>query len=142
MSIANKIMICLFCSSTACATASLIDEWAACEACLLSYLNCGGCCWTICAPICHSFTIGDFGKGMEQFVKGAKLCVYGCVISMIAPVDGCINCLFYQKKNFESGVSGFSDVLENCKFIAKKLEPAFEAKPSVEPEATYKTRSP
>jgi len=65
--------------------------------------------------------MGDISKGMEHCVKGLKLCAYGCVVSLVSPIDGCINCIFYTKKNFESGVSGISDMTENCKFIAQKL---------------------
>lgn len=50
-------------------------------------------------------------------LKGVKQCAFGCVASLVSPVDGLINCVFYTKKNFESGVSGFKDVTENCKFI-------------------------
>lgn len=79
---------------------------------------------------------------MEFLVKGAKYCLYGCLVGIIAPVDGCINCIFYTKKNFESGVSGVSDITENCKFIAKKIEAAFEIKGSNEPDSTFKTYTP
>lgn len=130
MSIANKILICLCCSEVACCFASVYDEWASCEACALGYLNCAGCCWTVCAPVCHSLSIGDFGKGVQQLIKGAKYCAYGCIVGAIAPIDGLINCIFYTKKNFESGVSGAKDITENCKFIAKKIEDAFEIKGS------------
>lgn len=121
MSIANKILVCLFCTEPSCCFATCYDEWASTEACALGCLNCAGCCWTVCAPICHSLKIGDFGKGVDQLVKGAKFCLYGWIVSIIGPVDGCINCIFYTKKNFESGVSGVGDITENCKFIAKKL---------------------
>lgn len=75
-------------------------------------------------------------------MKGAKYCAYGCIVGIIAPVDGIINCVFYIKKNFESGVSGVSDITENCKFVAKKIEQAFDIKGSNEPEQTFKTYSP
>lgn len=142
MSIVNKILICLFCSETACCFASCYDEWASTEACGLACVNCGGCVWTVCAPICHSLSLGDFGKGMSMCVKGIKYCLYGCVVGIVAPIDGCINCVLYNKKNFESGVSGVSDITQNCKFIAKMIENAFEIKGSNEPDTTFKTYTP
>lgn len=110
MSMGNKIAVCLCCSGVACEVACCYDFWASTEACALANINCAGCCWTVCAPLCHSFSIGDFGKGMEFLTKGLKFCLYGWVVGIIAPVDGCINCIFYTKKNFESGVSGMSDM--------------------------------
>lgn len=110
MSIVNKILICLCCSEASCCFASCYDEWAATEACFLGCLNCSGCGWTVCAPICHSFKLGDCGKGLDQLVKGAKFCLYGCVAGIVSPVDGCINCVLYNKKNFTSGVSGINDI--------------------------------
>lgn len=142
MSIVNKIFICLCCSETSCAFASCYDEWASTQACALGCLNCWGCCWTICAPICHTCSIGDFSKGVSQLVKGAKFCLYGCAVSIIAPIDGCINCILYNKKNFESGVSGVNDIVENSKFIAKKIESAFEIKGSNEPDTTFRSFTP
>lgn len=79
---------------------------------------------------------------MEFCVKGLKYCLYSCVVGMIAPIDGCINCIFYNKKNFESGVSSMKDMTENCKFIAKKVEDAFELKGSNEPQNTFNSYSP
>ena len=91
--------------------ASCYDEWSAAEACGLGYLNCAGCAWTVFAPVCHQCTLGDCGKGTEQLAKGAKFCLYGFLLSIISPIDGFINCILYQKKNFQSGVSGSSDML-------------------------------
>lgn len=125
-----------------CMYAECYDAWASTEACGLAYLNCMGCCWTICAPVCHSFKLGDTGKGMEMCVKGLKYCVYSCLTQCIAPVDGCINCVLYQKKNFQSGVSGVSDITENCKFISNKIKDAFKIDNGSEPENTFKSFSP
>jgi hypothetical protein len=58
---------------------------------------------------------------MAHCVKGLKYCAYSCVVSIVAPIDGCINCLLYNKKNFVAGVSGIEDLTENTKFIAKKV---------------------
>lgn len=60
----------------------------------------------------------------------------------MSPIDGCINCVLYEKKNFQSGVSGASDMLENCKFLGKKIEEALKLDGSNEPEKTFKTYSP
>lgn len=111
MSIVNKILICLCCSECSCWFATCYDEWASYEACGLGCINCAGCGWAICAPICHSLKFGDVGKGMDYFKKGAKYCIYGCLVGCVAPIDGCINCVLYNVKNFKSGVSGVGDIL-------------------------------
>ena len=74
--------------------------------------------------------------------EGAKFCVYGFLLSLIAPIDGIINCVLYQKKNFQSGVSGASDMLENCQFLGKKISDGLGIKGSNEPEKTFKGYSP
>jgi len=43
-------------------------------------------------------------------VKGGKFCAYGFLAGIVGPIDGIINCIFYNKKNFQSGVSGASDI--------------------------------
>ena len=138
----NKVCVCLCCSECACWYAACYDEWAAYESCGLCCLHCSGCCWAICAPIPHSLKIGDFGKGVEHLKKAVFYGLYGCLVSCCAPVDGCINCVLYNKKNCESGVSGIGDITENVKFIAKKIEAALDAKGSSEPDNTIKTFSP
>lgn len=142
MSMVNKVLICLCCSECACWFATFQDEWAGMEACLLCCAQCAGCCWAICAPIPHSLKCGDFGKGVEHLKKAVFYGVYGCLVSCIAPIDGIINCVLYNMKNCKSGVSGVGDITENCKFIAKKIESALDAKGSNEPESTFKSFSP
>ena len=121
MSVVNKILVCLCCSECACWFATCYDEWAGTEACGLCCIHCAGCMWAMCAPIPHSLKFGDVGKGMEHLKKAVKYGAYGCLVQCVAPIDGCINCVLYNKKNFQSGVSGVGDITENCKFIAKKI---------------------
>ncbi len=142
MSILNKVLVCLCCSSNSCYYGCCYDCLASYESCALSYLNCEGCWWTICAPIPHSLSIGDFGSGMVFCVKGLKYCAYSCVLSVVAPIDGCINCLLYNKKNFLDGVKGIADITENTKFIANKVEAALDIKGVNQPDQTFKTFSP
>ena len=142
MSVVNKICVCLCCSECACWMSSCYDEWAASEACGLACLNCAGCGWTLFAPIPHSLKFGECGKAMEQFKKGGLFCVYSLILNFVAPIDGCINCVLYLKKNFQSGVSGSGDMLENCMFIGKKAGDALGLKGSNEPESTFKSYSP
>jgi hypothetical protein len=61
---------------------------------------------------------------------------------MVSPIDGCINCVLYQKKNFQSGVASSSDMQENVMFLGKKLQDAFSLSGSNEPEKTFKSYSP
>ena len=64
----QKIATCIFCCPTACCVPIWIDQWWSIEACCLSYLNCGRCCWTISSPVCFSCKLGDFDKGLEYCV--------------------------------------------------------------------------
>ena len=114
----NKVLICCCCSEVSCCVAQCIDMWAAYEACGLAYINCGSCCWTVCAPICHTCSIGDFGAGISNCVKGVKHCLFSCLLCCVAPCDGCANCIFYNMDNCKSGVTGFKDMLKNTKFLA------------------------
>ena len=111
MSVLNKIAICLFCSECACWMSICYDEWAAVEACGLAYLNCGGCAWTVFAPICHKCQFGDCDRGKDYFIKGAKFFIYSLALNFVSWIDGIINCVLYQLKNFKRGVSGSSDML-------------------------------
>ena len=86
--------------------------------------------------------MGDTSKGMELCVKGIKLCLYGCAVQCVSPIDGCINCILYQKDNFQNGVKGVSDITKNCKFISDKIREAFKLDESTEPGTTFKTFSP
>jgi hypothetical protein len=96
----------------------------------------------VLAPICHSCQLGDFGRGFDNLVKGGKYCLYGCLTSMVGPVDGCINCVLYNIKNCKSGVSGAKDITENCKFISREIEKCLDSKGSNEPDSTFKSYSP
>ena len=138
----NKILICLCCSECACSYATFYDQWASYEACGLCCVNCAGCCWTICAPICHNLKCGDTGKGMDFFKRAVKFGIYGCLVGMCAPCDGCYNCIKYNIKNCKEGVTGVNDILLNCKFIARKIENALEIKGSNEPDQTFRTFTP
>ena len=54
----NKVSVCLCCWDCACWVGCCYDEWASCEACGLGILNCGACCWALCAPIPHKCECG------------------------------------------------------------------------------------
>ena len=83
-----------------------------------------GCCWTLCAPICHSCTLGDTGKAKESLITALKYCVFCCALSCVAECDACYNCIFYNIENFTNGVSGFKDVTKNTMWLGKKVEQA------------------
>jgi hypothetical protein len=87
-------------------------------------LQCSACCWTICAPICHTCSLGDVGKGLDHCVTGLKYCVFSCLLQCVSPFDGCINCILYQKENCTNGVSGFADVTKNTMFIGGRIKDA------------------
>lgn len=121
----NKICTCCFCTECACQAACCIDAWSSVEACGLANLECGACCWAVCAPICHSCSMGDFGTGMGHCVKGLKYCLYSCILECIAPIDGCYNCVMYTCDIFGSGVSGFKDITKHSKWLNEKVKGAF-----------------
>ncbi len=126
MNIVNKICTCLCCFECACSTACLIDYWHGCEASGLSCIECGNCCWSIFAPICHSCSIGDCGNAMGHCATGVKYCAYGCLLQCCAPIDGIYNCVFYSVDVCSNGVAGFGDILKNTRWIGNKLRSAFE----------------
>ena len=56
---AKQIATCICCSPVALCTPCCIDAWWGTEACGLSCLSFGKCCWMACAPICLSGACGD-----------------------------------------------------------------------------------
>ena len=135
MGMLNKIATCCCCYSCACQTACCIDIWHAYEAYGLSNIECGNCCWTICAPICHTCDVGNFGEGLGHCVNCLKYCIYGCALSCCAPIDGCINCVLYIKDICTEGVTGYGNVLKNTRFVSSKLRSAFDFAEGVQPVA-------
>jgi hypothetical protein len=141
-SIINKIAVCCCCSECACCVGQCYDMWHGYEACGLAYLNCGACCWTVCAPICHTCSIGDISAGMNQCVKGIKHWLFACALYCVGPYDGCLNCVFYVKDIFTTGVTGFKDITKNSNFISAKIRQALAIETGNEPEKTFLTYTP
>ncbi len=121
MNILNKICTCLCCYQCACSSAMCIDQWHSYEACGVAYIECGNCCWTICAPICHSCSIGDTGAGFGHCITGIKYCLLSCGLCCCAPIDGIINCVQYIVAVCSDNVTGYKDILKNTKFVANKI---------------------
>lgn len=142
MSIINKICTCLCCHQTACHVGECYDCWTACESCGLAQLQCGACCWSLCAPICHTCSMGDTTVAMNHCVQCLKFCAFSCLLSIVAPCDGCINCLLYIKDICTDGVTGFKDVMKNTMFIGSKVKECLELQTSNEPERTFGTYTP
>lgn len=63
-----QVATCIFCTPISFCVPCFIDGWWSYESCLLAYLSCGRCCWTIASPICFSCDMGDCSKGMDYFV--------------------------------------------------------------------------
>jgi hypothetical protein len=137
MNTVNKIFTCLCCSSVACEAACCIDEWHSIEACGFAYIECGNCCWTICAPICHTCSLGDVKSGMNHCVAGIKYCLYSWALSACAPIDGIYNCVTYIGAVCGGGVTGCGDILKNVDFIGKKIRTAFEFPDTPQPLAKF-----
>ncbi len=91
------------------------------------------CCWTICAPICHTCSIGDTGAGIASCVKGLKYCLLSCCLCTIAPCDGCYTCIFYNVDNCKTGVTGFKDIMKHTKWLFEKLKGCLTIEPGSEP---------
>jgi hypothetical protein len=142
MNILNKICTCICCCQCACGTAECIDHWHATEACGLAEIECGNCCWTIFAPLCHSCSLGDTGAGIAHCMTCLKYCGYSCALCCCAPIDGCYNCIFYILAIFGEGVSGFGDVLKNTKFVADKLRGVFDLPEGPQPVAKFQEYRP
>lgn len=126
MGMLNKVCTCLCCAECACCAAECIDIWAAYEACGLAYLQCGSCCWGVCAPLCHECKLGDIGSNMPHCTKGIKYCLYSCVLGCVSPCDGCYNCVFYSMDVCGGGVTGFGDILKHTQWLNEKVKNAFE----------------
>ena len=141
-SVLNKVLVCCFCTSTACGTAQCYNMWTAYEACGLAYLNHQACCWTLCAPICHQCKLGDTKEAGRRCGECFKFCLFSCALECVAPCDGCYNCIFYNVDNCKTGVSGFKDVMKHTMWLGKKVETALGLQTSNEPEKTYGSFTP
>ena len=142
MNTANKIFTCICCSNVACQAAMCIDQWHAIEACCSAYIECGNCCWTVFAPVCHTCTIGDFGTGMTNCVAGLKYCAYSCSLNLCAPVDGIYNCVTYIAAICGSGVSGCGDILKNVDFMGRKIRAALDFPETPQPQGKLSEYKP
>ena len=142
MNTANKIFTCLCCSGIACEAACCIDQWHAIEACGFAYIECGNCCWTICAPICHTCTVGEFGTAMSHCVAGLKYCLYSCALNFCAPIDGLYNCGNYICDVCGAGVTGCGDILKHTDFIGKKIRGAFQFPDTPQPAGKFSEYKP
>jgi len=63
---------------------------------------------------------------MPHCTKGVKYCLYGCALACLAPCDGLYNCVKYIMDVCGGGVTGFSNILANTKFLNDKVKAAFE----------------
>lgn len=142
MNFVNKVFTCLCCYSCACNAACCIDIWHAYEACGIANIECGNCCWTICAPICHSCTIGDFGAGGAHCVTGIKYCLYSCALECCAPVDGVYNCIKYIAAVCTDGVTGYGDILKNTRWMGNKIRQALDFPEPPQPVAKLSEYKP
>lgn len=138
----NKICTCICCCECACCVGECIDQWHSIEACGFAYLECGNCCWTVFAPICHSCSLGDCGAGMAHCVSGLKYCLYSCALSFCSPIDGLINCVLYSKDIFTDGLNGSSGMLKNTQFVSSKIRDGFGFSTSPEPMGKFSAYSP
>lgn len=142
MPILNQICTCCFCYECACTVGQCYDCWTGVQACGLANLQCGACCWTICAPICHTCSFGDTGKGMTHCVSCLKYCAFSCLLQIVAPCDGCINCVLYIKDIFTTEVTGFKDVMTNTMVLGGKVKELLGLDTSNEPARTFGTYTP
>ena len=140
--ILNKVCVCLCCSNMACGVGACYDSWTSIEAYGLCYLNCQACCWTLCAPVCHECKMGDTKEAMSKCMTGLRYCAFCCLLDIVAPFDGCINCVLYARDNCTDGVSGFKDVMKNTKFLGDKVKVALDLETSNEPGKTYGSFTP
>ena len=103
-----KVATCIFCTPVSFFIPCCIDEWWSMEACLLSYLNCGRCCWTICSPICFSCDIGNFKDGVDYFVEAIKYFFYAFALSIVGIFDGFWNCGNFIVECVKDGANSFT----------------------------------
>lgn len=59
---------------------------------------------------------------MKRCTTALKYCAFCCILNVVAPCDGCINCVLYAKDNCSDGVSSFKDVTKNTMFIGNKVK--------------------
>ena len=141
-SILHKILVCCFCSQTACGTAGCYNCWTSCEACGLAQLHQNSCCWTLCAPICHECKLGDTKKAGRSCGLCFKYCIFSCALQCVAPCDGCYACIMYTRDNCTVGVSSFKDILNHKMWLGDKVQKALELEMSNEPGKTFGSFTP
>ena len=137
MNAVNKICTCFCCWENACGTACCIDYWHSWEAQGLSALECQACCWSICAPICHSCELGNTSEGLGHCINCLKYCLYSWALYCCSPCDACYNCIFYVKDICTEGVTGHHNIMKNTRFISSKLRNAFDFAEGQQPAAKY-----
>ncbi len=79
-SVCGKILVCLCCSHTACQVGACYNCWTGCESYGLCALNCQGCCWSLCAPICHQCKMGDTTEAGDKLSKALRYCAFCCLL--------------------------------------------------------------
>lgn len=92
MEFCKKFGQCCCYSQGACNCSCFVDCWWSVEGQALASLYCCSCCWQVCAPLCIECKMGDWSKGGESFMKGLKYCLFGCLVSCVAPCDGLYTC--------------------------------------------------
>lgn len=117
-----KVLQCLCIPCDAFSRACCIDCWHGYEACGLSYLYCGACYWSLCAPICIEMKCGDSGKAMEHCSKSLRYCAFSCVLECVACCDGLYNCVKVIGTICGSGFKGNKDLMENTQFLHNKVK--------------------
>ena len=142
MGIVNKIATCCCCCQWACNVGQCIDMWHGIQSCGFANIQCGNCCWTLCAPICHRCELGAPKEAFGHCFNCLKYCCYGCALYCCAPIDGCINCLFYIKDIFTEGVSGHHNVVKNTEFVGSRIRNAFELPDTPQPRGKFLEYNP
>ena len=66
--------------------------------------------------------MGDTSAATTKCMTGLKYCAFCCLLHFVGPCDGIINCVLYARDNCTNGVSGFSDVVKNTRFLGDKVK--------------------
>lgn len=140
---AQKVATCIFCCPVSFYIPMWIDEWWALEACCLSYLNCGRCCWTVLSPICFTCKLGDASSAMDYCVEGIKYFFLSWALGIVSCCDGIWNMGNFVARVCKSGATSFDDVaLKDAHFIADKIKEAIKVENGNEPLKTLGKYTP
>ena len=86
--------------------------------------------------------MGNPGEALGHCATGLKYCIYACALDCCAPIDGCINCIFYVKDICTEGVTGHHNVLKNTEFIGGKIRDAFGLPDTPQPRGKFMEYTP